>query len=226
MNILVVEDEEVIREGIKEYLESFKYKVYTAKDGSEALDKFNILDINLILLDINLPKISGIEVLKRVRMKSSVPILILTAFNDDDTKIKAFSSLCDGYIEKPFSLPVLIARIDAIIKRYYETSEDFKYNGACVNFSSFKATLDGMEVILNAKEMKILKYMLENKNIVLSRSRIIDGVWEDYDEIPYDRVVDVYVKNLRKKLKLNCIKTVRNVGYKMSLEEGDKIEKN
>lgn len=222
MNILVVEDEELIREGIKEYLENFNYTVYTAKDGIEALERFNNLDIHLILLDINLPKMNGIEVLKRVRTKSSVPVLILTAFNDDDTKIKAFSSLCDGYIEKPFSLPVLAARIDAIVKRYYENVDEFKYNGACVNFSSFKASLNGKEVKLNAKEIKILKYMLENKNIVLSRSKIIDGVWEDSDEVPYDRVVDVYIKKLRKELKLDCIKTIRNVGYKMSLEKGEK----
>lgn len=222
MNILVVEDEELIREGIKEYLENFNYTVYTAKDGIEALERFNNLDIHLILLDINLPKMNGIEVLKRVRTKSSVPVLILTAFNDDDTKIKAFSSLCDGYIEKPFSLPVLAARIDAIVKRYYENVDEFKYNGASVNFSSFKASLNGKEVKLNAKEIKILKYMLENKNIVLSRSKIIDGVWEDSDEVPYDRVVDVYIKKLRKELKLDCIKTIRNVGYKMSLEKGEK----
>lgn len=221
MNILIVEDEKLIREGIKEYLETFKYKIYTAKDGQEALERFNELDIHLILLDINLPKINGIEVLKKVRIKSSVPVLILTAFNDDDTKIKAFSSLCDGYIEKPFSLPVLSARIDSILKRYYKSVDEFTYKDIHVDFLKYKASLNGKEVKLNAKEMKILKYMLENKNIVLSRNKILDAVWEDSYEIPYDRVVDVYIKKLRKELKLDCIKTIRNVGYKLSLERGD-----
>lgn len=221
MNILVVEDEELIREGIKEYLETLKYNIYTAKDGQEALEIFSKLDINLILLDINLPKINGIEVLKKVRIKSSIPVLILTAFNDDDTKIKAFSSLCDGYIEKPFSLPVLSARIDNILKRHYKTSDEFTYKDVHVDFLRYTASLKGKEIKLNAKEMKILKYMLENKNIVLSRNKILDAVWEDSSEIPYDRVVDVYIKKLRKELNLDCIKTIRNVGYKLSLERGD-----
>lgn len=218
MNILVVEDEQIIREGIKEYLDNFKYKVYTAEDGEEALDKFNSLDTGLVLLDINLPKINGLDVLKEIRRKSTVPVLILTAFNDDDTKIKAFTSLCDGYIEKPFSLPVLKARIDSIIKRKGKSIE-FNYKGAYVNFLSYKASLNGKEVKLNAKEVKILKYMLENKNIVLTRDNIINAIWSNIDEVPYDRVIDVYIKRIRKELKIDCIKTVRNVGYKLSLEE-------
>lgn len=217
MNILVVEDEKLIREGIGEYLKEYKYNVILAEDGKEALEKFEKEDVEIIILDINLPKINGLDVLKKIREKSDIPILILTAFNDDETKIKAFSFLSDGYIEKPFSLPVLKTRIDSVFKRYYKKVDEFKYKDAYVNFLSYEAKLNGKDVKLNIKEIKILKYMLENKNIVLSRNKIIDRVWEIHDEIPYDRVVDVYIKNIRKELNLDCIKTIRNVGYKMEL---------
>lgn len=217
MNILVVEDEKEIREGIKEYLEEFKYNIFEAADGGSAINVFNENDINLILLDINIPVLNGLNVLKKIREKSTVPILILTAYDDDQTKIEAFNNMCDGYIEKPFSLPVLKSRINASFKRYYSEYKEFEYKDAKVDFLGYKAYLNGKEVDLKTKEFQILKYLIDNKNIVLSRSQIIDGVWENFEDIPYDRVVDVYVKELRKKLELDCIKTVRNVGYKIEI---------
>lgn len=215
MKILVVEDDKIIREGICEYLSEFGYEMYEAEDGRKALDIFKDKDINLIILDIQIPLLNGLEVLKEVRKESKIPILMLTAFSDEEYKISAFSSLADGYIEKPFSLPVLKVRIDSLIKRYYKEVEKFIYKDLEVNFSSYTAKVKDEFIDVNAKELEILKYLLENEGHVLTRNQIIDNVWKETEDIPFDRVIDVYIKELRKKLKLDCIITIRNVGYKL-----------
>jgi len=215
MKILVVEDDKVIREGICEYLSEFGYEMYEAEDGRKALDIFKDKDINLIILDIQIPLLNGLEVLEEVRKESKIPILMLTAFSDEEYKISAFSSLADGYIEKPFSLPVLKVRIDSLIKRYYKEVEKFIYKDLEVNFSSYTAKVKDEFIDVNAKELEILKYLLENEGHVLTRNQIIDNVWKETEDIPFDRVIDVYIKELRKKLKLDCIITIRNVGYKL-----------
>lgn len=214
MKILVVEDDQTIREGISEYLSEFNYTVLEAKDGKEALQKFSP-SINLVILDIQIPFISGLEVLKEIRKTSSLPVLMLTAFNDEEYKIDAFTNLADGYMEKPFSLPVLKARIDSLIKKSYKDVEFFEYKDTEVNFTSYTAKVDGKSIDVNAKELEILRCLLDNEGRALTRSQIIDSVWKETEEIPFDRVIDVYVKELRKKLKLDCIVTIRNVGYKL-----------
>lgn len=214
MKILVVEDDHTIREGISEYLSEFGYSVIGAKDGKEALLKFNN-DINLVILDIQIPFINGLEVLKEIRKNNKLPVLILTAFSNEEYKIDAFTNLADGYIEKPFSLPVLKVRIDSLIKKYFDKIEKFKYKNTEVDFSSYTAKINGKEIDINAKEIEILKYFLENEGRVLTRIQIIDSVWKETEKIPYDRTIDVYIKELRKKLDLDCIITVRNVGYKL-----------
>ena len=215
MKILVVEDDKIIREGICEYLSEFGYEMYEAEDGRKALDIFKDKDINLIILDIQIPLLNGLEVLKEVRKESKIPILMLTAFSDEEYKISAFSSLADGYIEKPFSLPVLKVRIDSLIKRYYKEVEKFIYKDLEVNFSSYTGKVKDEFIDVNAKELEILKYLLENEGHVLTRNQIIDNVWKETEDIPFDRVIDVYIKELRKKLRLDCIITIRNVGYKL-----------
>ena len=214
MELLIVEDDQMIREGISEYLSEFGYRVLEAKDGREALDKFN-KDIHLVILDIQIPFINGLEVLKEIRKTSNLPILILTAFSDEDYKIEAFTNLVDGYIEKPFSLPVLKVQVDSLIKKYYPPREEFVYQETEVNFTSYTAKVKGQEVDVNAKELEILHYLVENEGQALTRSQILDNVWKETEEIPYDRVIDVYIKELRKKLALDCIVTIRNVGYKL-----------
>ena len=199
MKILVVEDDKVIREGICEYLSEFGYEMYEAEDGRKALNIFKDKDINLIILDIQIPLLNGLEVLKEVRKESKIPILMLTAFSDEEYKISAFSSLADGYIEKPFSLPVLKVRIDSLIKRYYKEVEKFIYKDLEVNFSSYTAKVKDEFIDVNAKELEILKYLLENEGHVLTRNQIIDNVWKETEDIPFDRVIDVYIKELRKK---------------------------
>lgn len=214
MRILIVEDDQMIREGISEYLSGFGYVTIEAKDGREALSKFNN-DINLVILDIQIPYINGLQVLSEIRKKSKLPILMLTAFSDEEYKIDAFTNLADGYIEKPFSLPVLKARIDSLIEKNFGQMERFEYKNTEVNFTSYTAKINGEDIDVNAKELEILKYLLDNEGHALTRMQIIDNVWKETEEIPYDRVIDVYIKELRKKLELDCIVTIRNVGYKL-----------
>ena len=202
MNIFIVEDDRTIRDGIVEFFSEMGYNVFQAQDGEEALKIFEENEIDLMILDIMMPKKDGFEVLQEIRKSSNVPVLILSAVEDEKSQIKSFDLMVDGYVNKPFSLPVLSKRVEALLKRHYGNYNLWKYKDADVK----------------PKEVDILKLLLENENKVLSREQILDNVWYDSDEAPYDRVVDVYIKNLRKKLKLDCIVTVKNVGYKLTLK--------
>ena len=208
----------MIREGVVEFLREFKYEMIEAGDGLEALKKFNH-EINLVILDIKLPTMSGLEVLKKIREKSRVPVLMMTAFSDEESQIMAFSNLADGFMEKPFSLPVLKARVEALLKKTLgEDLREFSYQETKIDFVSFRAELAGQVVEVKPKELEILKYLFLNEGRVLKREQIIENVWKESEEIPFDRVIDVYIKELRKKLKLDCIYTVRGVGYKLERE--------
>ncbi|KXT79086.1 response regulator transcription factor [Streptococcus sp. DD13] len=215
MKILIVEDEELIREGMSDFLLDCGYETFQAGDGQEALQLFFRYDLDLVLLDIQLPKRNGLEVLTEIRKVSQVPVLILTAFQDEEYKLTAFTSLADGYLEKPFSLSLLKVRIEAILQRYYRKEDCFSYGETRVDFIGYQATVAGQPVSLNAKELAILAYLVQNEGRVLTRTQILDAVWQETEDIPFDRVIDVYIKELRKKLDLDCIHTVRNVGYKL-----------
>ena len=205
----------MIREGVVEFLREFKYEMVEAGDGIEALKKFNH-EINLVILDIKLPSMSGLEVLRKIREKSRVPVLMMTAFSDEESQIMAFSNLADGFMEKPFSLPVLKARVEALLKKTLgEDLREFNYQETKIDFVSFRAEIAGQAVEVKPKELEILKYLFLNEGRVLKREQIIENVWKESEEIPFDRVIDVYIKELRKKLKLDCIYTVRGVGYKL-----------
>ena len=208
----------MIREGVVEFLREFKYEMVEAEDGLEALKKFNH-EINLVILDIKLPSMSGLEVLRKIREKSRVPVLMMTAFSDEESQIMAFSNLADGFMEKPFSLPVLKARVEALLKKTLgEDLREFNYQETKIDFVSFRAEIAGQAVEVKPKELEILKYLFLNEGRVLKREQIIENVWKESEEIPFDRVIDVYIKELRKKLKLDCIYTVRGVGYKLERE--------
>ena len=208
----------MIREGVVEFLREYKYEMVEAGDGLEALKKFNH-EINLVILDIKLPSMSGLEVLKKIREKSRVPVLMMTAFSDEESQIMAFSNLADGFMEKPFSLPVLKARVEALLKKTLgEDLREFNYQETKIDFVSFRAEIAGRPVEVKPKELEILKYLFLNEGRVLTREQIIENVWKESEEIPFDRVIDVYIKELRKKLKLDCIYTVRGVGYKLERE--------
>lgn len=215
MKLLITEDDATIREGICAYLSEFGYEIIEACDGREALSKFESNKIDLMILDIQIPFINGLDVLRKIREKSNLPVLILTAFSDEEFKITAFSNLADGYIEKPFSLPVLKARIDALITKNYEKFEIFRYKDLEINFSNFSAKINNSEAEISVKEIEVLKYLLLNEDRALTRSQILENVWKESENIPFDRVIDVYIKDLRKKFGLDCIKTIRNVGYKL-----------
>ncbi len=215
MKILITEDDATIREGICAYLSEFGYEIIEARDGREALFKFESNKIDLVILDIQMPFINGLDVLRKIREKSNLPVLILTAFSDEEFKITAFSNLADGYIEKPFSLPVLKTRIDALITKNYEKFEVFRYKDLEINFSNFSAKINNAEAEISAKEIEVLKYLLLNEGRALTRRQILENVWKESENIPFDRVIDVYIKDLRKKFGLDCIKTIRNVGYKL-----------
>lgn len=215
VKILITEDDATIREGICAYLSEFNYETIEARDGREALFKFESNKIDLVILDIQMPFINGLDVLRKIREKSSLPVLILTAFSDEKFKITAFSNLADGYIEKPFSLPVLKARIDALITKNYDKFEVFSYKDLEVNFSNFSAKINNSAVEISAKEIEVLKYLLLNEGRALTRKQILENVWKESENIPFDRVIDVYIKDLRKKFGLDCIKTIRSIGYKL-----------
>ena len=137
----------------------------------------------------------------------------LTAITDEPTQLASFDNLADDYVSKPFSLKVLIKRIENLSRRLDTLEDIWKYGNAVVDFSSFQGSLDGKDAELKPMEIRILKLLIENKGIVLSRNTILERLWNDED-VPFDRVVDVYIKNLRKKLQLDCIKTVKGVGYR------------
>ena len=217
MRILVVEDEVAISDGICAFLTNSGYNCIQAFNGEQALLKFEQNEIDFVLLDIMLPKKSGLEVLQLIRKQSEVPVLILTALSDDETKIAAFNILADGFINKPFSLAVLAARIEAIYRRRNPVNEGWKYKNLEVDFVNYVATVAGQKIKINPKELEVLKVLVNNQNQILTRSQIIEKAWSYDEEIPLERVVDVYIKSLRKKLGLNCIVTVKNVGYKLEL---------
>ena len=214
MKILIVEDEVLIREGMSDYLMECGHEVFEAGDGHEALGLFYREMPDLVLLDIQLPILNGLEVLKTIRKTSSVPVLMLTAFHDEDYKLTAFGEFADGYLEKPFSLSLLRVRIEAIFKKL-QPSRVFTYGDVWVDFESYTASQAGQAISMNAKELEILEYLLRHEGKARTRSQILDAVWKETEEIPFDRVIDVYIKELRKKLELDCIVTVRNVGYKL-----------
>lgn len=210
--ILVVEDERITREGIEEFLKEKGFDVMTASDGEEALEKFRWA--SLVVLDIMIPKIDGIEVLKEIRRISDVPVIMLTAISDEMTQYNTFSELADDFVSKPFSLLILMKRIEALIRRKENKEHNIWESGkAVVDFSSYKGYLDGEDAQLTAKEIALLKLLVDNEGIVLSRQKILEALWTD-DESPYDRVIDVYIKNLRKKLELDCLSTIKGVGYR------------
>ena len=213
--ILIVEDETEIRDGISEYLSEVGYDVMVAEDGQEGIDLFKSNEFDLVLLDIMLPKINGFGVLSQIREISDVPVMMLTAMTDDYSQIMSFNEKADDYITKPFSVVVLHKRIEALQRRIQGRQQNNKwiYKDVEVDFLGFCAKKDNNPVDLKPKEIKLLELLIKHKNQVLTRNQMLDSLWE-IDEAPADRVIDVYIKNLRKKLDLDCITTVKGIGYK------------
>lgn len=216
MNILIVEDDSMIREGVAEFLTEQGYQVLEATDGEEGLHILQEKEVHLALLDIMLPKMTGMELLSKLRTFSRIPVIMLTAMTDEKTQVESFDKLADDYICKPFSLILLERRIRALLRRNYKETSIWHYGNAVVDFAGFSAAYEGEDAGVTPKEIKVLSYLVEHAGQVLNREQILDQIWGN-DEVPFDRVVDVYIKNLRKKLHLDCIVTVKGVGYKLEL---------
>ena len=211
MNILLVEDEPTLRAGTEQFLVQRGFTVIVAASGEEALEQF--AEADAIILDIMLPGMSGIEVLHRIRQARDVPVLMLTALHDEPIQIASFDELADDYMSKPFSLVILEKRIKALLRRQQPTVTLWRRGLASVDFAAYQGFYDNTDAHLKPKEVQLLKLLVDNPNMVWSRQAIIDRLWRD-DEVPFDRVIDVYIKNLRKKLHLDCIVTVKGVGYR------------
>ena len=214
VNILLVEDEPTLRAGTEQFLVQRGFTVIAVASGEEALEQFAEADADAIILDIMLPGMSGIEVLHQIRQASDVPVLMLTALHDEPTQIASFDELADDYMSKPFSLVILEKRIKALLRRRQSVKKTLWRRGlASVDFAAYQGFYDGADAHLKPKEVQLLKLLVDNPHMVWSRQAIIDRLWRD-DEVPFDRVIDVYIKNLRKKLHLDCIVTVKGVGYR------------
>lgn len=215
INILIVEDEKEIREGVSEYLSEVGYNVISAEDGIQAIELFKNSKIDLVILDIMLPKANGFVVLNKIRQESNVPVIMLTAMSDDYTQIMSFDEEADDYITKPFSIIVLHKRIEALLRRGVKVSENKKwfYGDIEIDFEGYSARKNGENIDLKPKEIKLIELLLKYEGKVLTRAQILDNLW-NIEESPNDRVIDVYIKNIRKKLLLDCIVTVKGIGYK------------
>ena len=219
LKILVVDDESRMRKLVRDFLVRQDYEVLEAGDGEEALDIFyREKDIALLILDVMMPKMNGWEVCREVRENSKVPIIMLTAKSDESDELMGFDLGVDEYISKPFSPKILVARVEAILRRTNQIgdSSQIKKAGLIVlDKTAHEVTIDGKSVELSFKEFELLEYFMDNQGIALSRERILNSVW-NYDYFGDARTIDTHVKKLRSKMgeKGDYIKTVWGLGYK------------
>lgn len=214
MTILIVDDEELIRNVIKEYCLSANYKVLEASNGFDALDFVKKNNIDVIILDIMMPKKDGYSTLREIKEIKNIPVIMLSARSEEYDKLLGFDLGIDDYLTKPFSPKELLARIKAVLKRNNEIDE-FVYEDLVLNFKGHIVTIDNSEIKLTPKEYELLTFFAKNKNIALSREQLLSKVW-GYDFFGDDRTVDTHIKMLRNNLGKyrDCIVTVRGVGYR------------
>ena len=220
--ILVIEDEESIRNIIRAFLEDAGYTVFVAGDGLEGVNKFHEKNPDLVLLDLMLPKMNGFSVCEAIRKESQVPIIMLTALDDDASQMKGFDALADDYITKPFSMPVVMKHIEAVLRRAEQggaaPNTVIRYKEITVDTDSLTVLVGTESVSLTTREFEILKLLLENQGRVVSRERLLDTVW-GYDYIGDEKIVNTHIKNIRKKLGVDYIETMRGAGYKIEKED-------
>ena len=214
--ILVVEDDNQIQELIVEFLSSQDYVVDTANDGVEGYERFKEGEYDLVILDVMMPRLDGHSLCKMIRsIDKEVSIIFLTALGDEENEIKGFDLDADDYISKPFSFNILIKRVEAVLRRKNkEKSEDevLKFEGLKLDLQTFKSYIDEEEIELTLKEFNILKLMISSYPTVVSREKLIEKIW-GYDYFGDTRVIDAHMKNIRKKIKKDYIKTIKGVGY-------------
>ena len=212
--ILIVEDDAATNEAICEYIRSAGHTTLSAFDGEQGLQLAE-RKIDLVILDIMLPKLTGLEVLKALRAKNQIPVLMLTALDDEPTQAASFDEEADDYLTKPFSMLLLGKRVTALLRRCGKSPElnQMQLGDVMVDFGGYTAFGPNGPIDLTPKEIDLLKLLVEHKGLVLTRSQILDELW-GYDYPIIDRTIDTYIKNLRKKLNLDRIITVKGVGYK------------
>ena len=220
--ILVVDDEQRMRKLIKDFLSAKGYSILEAEDGEKALEVFeeNKNKISLILLDVMMPKLDGWSVLRQIRQESKVPIIMLTARGEEQDELFGFELGVDEYISKPFSPKILVARVEAILKRTSPAKKEAKeYGGIEIDKEGRTVKVDGKVIELSLREYELLTYLVENENIALSRDKILNNVW-NYDYYGDSRTIDSHIKKIRHKLgkKGKYIKTMRGVGYKLEVK--------
>lgn len=222
--ILVVDDEFRMRKLIKDFFIQKDYNVLEAEDGEKALEVFEMEKekIKLILLDVMMPKLDGWSVLRQIRQESKVPIVMLTARGEEQDELFGFELGVDEYIAKPFSPKILVARVEAILKRTSFCKKDVKdYGGITIDNEGRTVKVDGKEIELSLREYELLKFLMENESIALSREKILNTVW-NYDFYGDSRTIDSHIKKVRHKLgkKGKYIQTIRGVGYKFEVKKG------
>lgn len=225
IKIMVVDDESRMRKLVKDFLSREGYKVIEAADGEEAVDLFyENRDVALIILDVMMPKMDGWQTCREIRAESKVPIIMLTAKSDEQDELKGFELGVDEYISKPFSPKILVARVEAILRRSGKSGEDdiLSAGGIVINKTAHEVSVDGKKIELSFKEFELLSYFLENQGIALSREKILNHVW-NYDYFGDARTIDTHVKKLRCKLgeKGEMIRTIWGMGYKFEAEQQD-----
>ena len=221
--ILVVEDDPDIQELLNNFLREAGYETVTAGDGVEALDLFSGELFDLVLLDVMLPKIDGFGVCEVSRRQSQVPIVMLTALGGEKEQIRGLDLQVDDYITKPFSVPILIRKIAAVLRRSAALSggvnQTITYKNLVLDLDDYCAVVEGQKFELTGREFEILRELLTHQGRVLTRQNLLDKLWR-YDFYGDERVVDTHIKNLRKKLGIDFIQTVRGAGYRIEKEHG------
>lgn len=225
--LLVVDDEAKIREVIKEYSEFSGYEVTEAADGMSAIGLCKLNDYDLIIMDVMMPKLDGFSSVKEIKKFKDIPVIMLSARGEEYDKLFGFELGVDDYVVKPFSPKELMARVNAVITRYegadHGTSNVMKFDGLEVNFAARTIYIDGKRVNLTPKEYDLLFYLIQNRNIALSRDKLLSDIW-GYDFFGDDRTIDTHIKNLRNNLGpyRDFIVTLRGVGYKFEYEDKEK----
>ena len=221
IQILVVDDESRMRKLVKDFLQREGYSVLEAGDGMEAMDIFYEQKIDLVILDVMMPRMDGWQTCREIRRDSTVPIIMLTARSEERDELQGFELGVDEYISKPFSPKILVARVGALLKRIYGTDaeEKMEAGGIELDKAAHQVQVDSKSIDLSYKEFELLTYFLENQGIALSREKILNNVW-NYDYFGDARTIDTHVKKLRNKLgdKGNYIKTIWGMGYKFEVE--------
>ena len=219
MKILVVDDEELIRNVIREYLIMEEYTVDEANDGLEAITKAKENDYNLIIMDIMMPKMDGYQACKEIKKIKDVPFIMLSARSEEYDKLIGFDLGIDDYVTKPFSPKELVARVKAILKRNATDNYTYKFEGLIINDLAHEVRVDDKKINLTPKEYDLLKYLVTNKNIALSREQLLTNIW-GYDFFGDDRTIDTHIKTLRNSLGKyrKFIVTVRAIGYKFEYQ--------